>query len=223
MTIEDEREWWNEVWAREEGVSSAADEVLVSEIGSLSPGRVLEIASGSGANAVWLAQQGWFVTAVDFSETAIKRARRLAVERGVNVDFMVADATTYQPPRKYDLVVSFYIQLFPEQRAKMLANAVDALVPGGTLLFVSHDRSGPPPDWEEEFITTLTTPEEVVAELPGLEIQKAFVFGHGPGGPHGAHPRDATEHGHGRGHTAAGNHEPHNWLTTVVRATSLSS
>ena len=39
MTIEDEREWWNEVWAREEGVSSAADEVLVSEIGSLSPGR----------------------------------------------------------------------------------------------------------------------------------------------------------------------------------------
>ena len=130
---------------------------------------------------MWLAQQGWFVTAVDFSETAIKRARRLAVERGVNVDFMVADATTYQPPRKYDLVVSFYIQLFPEQRAKMLANAVDALVPGGTLLFVSHDRSGPPPDWEEEFITTLTTPEEVVAELPGLEIQKAFVFGHGPG------------------------------------------
>ena len=223
MTIEDEREWWNEVWAREEGVSSAADEVLVSEIGGLSPGRVLEIASGSGANAVWLAQQGWFVTAVDFSETAIKRARRLAVERGVNVDFMVADATTYQPPRKYDLVVSFYIQLFPEQRAKMLANAVDALVPGGTLLFVSHDRSGPPPDWEEEFITTLTTPEEVVAELPGLEIQKAFVFGHGPGGQHGAHPRDATEHGHGRGQTAAGNHEPHNWLTTVVRATSLSS
>ena len=223
MTIENERDWWNKVWATEEGMCSAPDEVLVSEIGSLSPGRVLEIACGAGANAVWLAQQGWYVTAVDFSETAIKRAGKLAVERGVNVDFVVADATTYQPPRKYNLVVSFYIQLFPEQRAKMLANAVDALVPGGTLLFVSHDRSGPPPDWEEEFLTTLTTPEEVVAELPGLKIQNALVFGHGPDGPHGAHSGDATEHSHGHEHKAAGNQEPEIWLTTVVRATSLSS
>ena len=84
----------------------------------------------------------------------------------------------------------------------MLANAADALAPEGTLLFVGHDRSGPPPDCEEEFMATLTTPGEVVAELTGLEIQKALVFDHGLDGPH-----------------AAGEHEPHNWLTTVVRAT----
>ncbi len=217
MTIEDERDWWNKVWATEEGMPSATDEVLVSEIGSLSPGRVLEIACGAGANAVWLAQQGWHVTAVDFSKTAIERARKLAVERDVQVDFLVADATTYQPPGKYDLIVSLYIQLFPEQRANMLANAVDALAPGGTLLFVSHDRTGPPPDWEEEFLATLTTPEEVVAELPGLEIVKAFVFDHGRDGPHGTHSGDTDEPDH---ELLAGGHEPHNWLTTVVRATS---
>ncbi len=56
MTTQDEREWWNEVWGAEEEMSSAPDEVLVSEIGSLSPGRALEIACGTGANAVWLAQ-----------------------------------------------------------------------------------------------------------------------------------------------------------------------
>ena len=197
-------------------MSSAPDEVLVSEIESLSAGRALEIACGAGGNAVWLAQQGWCVTAVDFSKTAIERARKLAEERGVNVDFVVADATTFQPAAKYGLIVSFYIQLFPEQRSKMLANAVDALAPGGTLLFVSHDRSGPPPDWEEEFLATLTTPEEIVAELPGLEIIKAIVFDHGADGPHATHFRDTDEHHHGN--EAAVGHEPHNWLTTVVRA-----
>ncbi len=122
MTTQDEREWWNEVWATEEEMSSAPDEVLVSEIGNLSSGRALEIACGTGANAVWLAQQGWCVTAVDYSTTAIERARKLAVEQGVNVDFLVGDATTYQPLGKYDLIASFYIQLLPEQRAKMLAS-----------------------------------------------------------------------------------------------------
>ncbi len=222
MTIQDEREWWNEVWGAEEEVSSAPDAVLVSEIGNLSPGRALEIACGAGANAIWLAQQGWSVTAVDYSKTAIERARALAVEKGVNIDFLVADATTYQPQGTYDLVASFYIQLFPEQRAKMLANAADALAPEGILLFVSHDRSGPPPDWEEEFMATLTTPGEVVAELTGLEIQKAFVFHHGLDGPHGAHSGDTDEQDYGHEHEAAGEHEPHNWLTTVVRATKVT-
>ncbi len=134
MTTQDEREWWNEVWGAEEEVPSVPDAVLMSEIGNLSPGRALEFACGAGANAIWLAQQGWSVTAVDYSKTAIERARALAVERGVNIDFLVADATTYQPQGTYDLVASFYIQLFPEQRAKMLANAADALAPEGTLL-----------------------------------------------------------------------------------------
>ncbi len=66
MTTQDEREWWNEVWAAEEEISLTPDAVLVSEIEGLSPGRALEIACGAGANAAWLAQQGWSVTAVDF-------------------------------------------------------------------------------------------------------------------------------------------------------------
>ena len=181
----------------------------MSEIGAIAPGRVLEIACGTGANAVWLAQQGWLVTALDFSEAAIKRAKALAANQSVDIEFLVGDATSYKPEGIYDLIFSFYIQLFPEQRAKMLANAIDALGPQGTLLFVSHDRSGPPPGWEEEFITTLTTPAEVVAELQGLEIQKAYVFSHMLGSPHGTNP----------GKIDKLTNEPQEWLSTVVRAT----
>ena len=70
-------------------------------------------------------------------------------------------------------------------------------------------------------MATLTTPGEVVAELTGLEIQKASVFDQGLDGPHGANSRDTDGQDYGREHEAAGEQEPHNWLTTVVRATKV--
>jgi len=112
---------------------------------------------------------------VDYSEVAIEKGKRLAAERGVNVNFLVADASEYQPQGQYDLIASFYIQLFPQQRASMLANSSNALAPRASILFVSHDKSGPPSGWSVEDLESLTTPDEIVAELPGLNIEQAIV------------------------------------------------
>jgi SAM-dependent methyltransferase len=143
------------------------------------------------------------VTAVDFSPTAVERGSRLAERYGVRIDFVVANAAAYEPDGEFDLVTSFYIQLPPHQRAAMLAMAATALAPGGTLLFASHDRSGPPEGWTDEDVTTLTTPEQVTAELPGLRVEKAVVV-------------DGTE-SHGR-HAAGDSGKPHRFRNTVVRA-----
>ncbi len=172
----DTPEFWNEIWADIEDCGSGSNEILVDQVKSLAPGRALEYGCGTGGNAVWLAKQGWEVTAVDYSGVAIEKGKRLAAEQGVNVSFFVADASAYQPKGQYDLIASFYIQLFPQQRASMLGNSSKALAPGGSILFVSHDKSGPPSGWSAEDLLSLTTPEEIVSELPELEIEQAFVL-----------------------------------------------
>ena len=178
---DDASEFWDDIWATMEELSTAPDQLLVTQIKGLSPGRALELGCGMGSNAVWLAERGWRVTAMDFSENAIEKARQLARERGVDVEFVIADASSYQTDGEYDLVTSFYVQLSPEQRVKMLSLAGEALVPGGTLLFVSHDRSNPPAEWSKEDLLSLTTPDKIVSELPSLKIEQAYVLEHDDG------------------------------------------
>ena len=187
----DTPEFWNDIWAGVDDCGSGSDQILSDQIEGLTPGRALDYGCGTGGNAVWLAKQGWTVTAVDHSEVAIEKGKLLAAEEGVNVDFVVADASLYQPAGQYDLITCFYIQLFAADRANLLAAMSEALAPRGTLLFVSHDKSGPPPGWSEDDLPSLTTPEEVVAEWSGLEIEQAFVHNHEAEGSHMSH--DGTE------------------------------
>ena len=174
----DTPEHWNDHWADMEDCGSGSDEILADQVKNLKTGRALEIGCGTGGNAVWLVKQGWQVTAVDYSVVAIEKGMRLAAEEGVEVEFIVADASTFKPRGHYDLITCFYIQLFPLQRADLLSNMSGALAPGGTLLFVSHDKSNPPSGWSEEDLLSLTTPEEIVAELSGLQIEQASVLDH---------------------------------------------
>ncbi len=194
----DSPEFWDRTWAEIGATGSGSDDILAEQVGRLKPGRALEIGCGMGGNAVWLAIKGWQVTAADYSTVALEKAGQLAAEQGVSVEFVVADASKYQPVGNFDLIISFYIQLFPVRRAGMLANISKALAQGGTLLFVSHDKSGSPSGWSEEDLLSLTTPEEIVMELPGLQIEQASVLHH-DGGEHEA--------------------ESHGSSTTVVRAT----
>ena len=210
----DTPEFWNETWADIEDCGSDSDEILVDQVGRLVPGRALDIGCGTGGNAMWLAEQGWELTAMDYSIVAIKKGKRLAAERGVNVEFVVADASQYQPQGHYDLITCFYIQLFPEQRATMLATMSKALAPGGTLLFVSHDKSGPPSGWSDEDLLSLTTPEEVVAELAELQIEQAFVLNHDAEGSDAAH----AHHHDGSEQEPNEAHDAHGSSSTIVRA-----
>lgn len=155
--------------------SAQPNRFLVAEAQALPPGRALDLACGEGRNAVWLAERGWKVTGVDFSEVAIGKAGQLAQARGVAGEFEVADLLAYEPAgQAFDLVIAFYLQVHASVRGAILRRAVAAVAPGGTFLLVAHDRSnleegyGGPHDPR-----VLYTSEDVVADLDGLEIERA--------------------------------------------------
>jgi SAM-dependent methyltransferase len=141
------------------------------------PGRALDLACGEGRNAVWLAQRGWEVTGVDFSAVGIEKARMLATERGLYLEWIVADLLEYQPEqRAFDLALVLYLQLPAEQRRQIVSRAADAVAPAGMLLIVAHDSEniehvhGGPQD-----PAVLYTAQDVVADLDrsGLRIERA--------------------------------------------------
>jgi SAM-dependent methyltransferase len=155
--------------------STEPNRFLEAEVADLEPGRVLDLASGEGRNAIWLARRGWRVDAVDFSAVAVGRARRLAVEQGVEVSWSVDDVETRTVPSgAYELVILFYLHLPWDRMRRVLDRAVHAVAPGGTFLLVGHDRTnlerghGGPRSPE-----VLYGPEDVVAEIGDLEVVEA--------------------------------------------------
>jgi 2-polyprenyl-3-methyl-5-hydroxy-6-metoxy-1,4-benzoquinol methylase len=100
-----------------------------------SGGRILSLGEGEGRNAVWLAEQGFLVDAVDASPVGLEKARRLAASRKVFVSTTLADLATYSPePGKYDAVVLVFIHLPPAIRGRVHALAQAALKPGGVVI-----------------------------------------------------------------------------------------
>jgi len=170
------REDWDRRYAGADSVwSLTPNRFLVAEAQNLPAGRALDLACGEGRNAIWLAERGWTVQAVDFSGVAIEKARTRAANGGVEVDFRVGDLVELEPePRAYDLVLVLYLHIDPDERRVVLARAADAVAPGGTFLFVGHDLLnrtegvGGPSDER-----LLCTPDEIASELPGLVIVKA--------------------------------------------------
>ena len=177
MTEHDERRTaWDRRHAEREHIESdEPDPVLVREAEPLPPGRALDLACGDGRNAVWLAHRGWQVTAVDFSSVALDRGRRRAAAAQVKVDWQVHDLLAWSPPEGgFDLVSLIYLHLPPDERRLVLQRAARALAPGGRLLVVGHDRRnlvegvGGPQDPR-----MLYTPEEIVAEVQGVAIERS--------------------------------------------------
>ena len=165
---------WDRKW-RDRDPRVDPSRFLVEEVADLAAGRALDLACGAGRHAVWLAERGWKVTAVDFSTVALEQARALAAERGVDVEWVQADVLSFQPePRAYDLVVFFYLQLPADERRVALGHAASAVAPGGTLLVVAHDllnltegHGGP------STAAVLYTPAEVADDLGGLTVTRA--------------------------------------------------
>ena len=174
-------------WSRPTGTSATPNAALlwtaepnrflVAEAEGLEPGRALDLACGEGRNAVWLAERGWRITGVDFSDVAIDKARRLAAERGVDGEWLEADLREYRPPvRAFDLVLVFYLQVVAEVRRPILRAAAAAVAEGGTFLLVGHDSAnladgyGGPRDPR-----VLYTALDVVSDLDGsgLAVERA--------------------------------------------------
>jgi SAM-dependent methyltransferase len=153
--------------------SATPNQFVEREVTGLAPGLALDVASGEGRNAIWLADQGWQVTAVDFSLVGLDKGRTLQErhERGrdLHIDWVHADALTYDPGvTRFDLVVVAYLQLAEPERGTAVRRAFTALRDGGTFLLVAHDSTnltegtGGPQD-----PAVLYTAEEVLGDLDG--------------------------------------------------------
>jgi rhodanese-related sulfurtransferase/SAM-dependent methyltransferase len=163
---------WDARYAATELIWSAQpNRFVVQVLEARSPGTAVDLACGEGRNAVWLAQRGWTVTGVDFSAVALTKATQLAQARGVQVDWVLADATRWIPSAPVDLVVLAYLHLPAAARRTVLRSAATALRPGGTLLVVAHhsanltEGTGGPQD-----PAVLYTAEDVVGDVAGLGL-----------------------------------------------------
>ena len=121
------------------------NEALASEVPDLPPGRALDIGSGSGRDAIWLASKGWQVTAIDISQAAIDHAVTAANEAGVAVTWICADvSTTPIDSDRYDLVSLQYPALRRDTHQQVIQSLLDAVAPGGTILVVTHGPESHP-------------------------------------------------------------------------------
>lgn len=139
-TGDDATDWDEAYGSIEQWWSGAVNSALVTEVWGLTPGSAIDIGCGEGADAIWLASQGWTVTAVDISAVAVTRAAAAAAEASVSVTFAAADVAAGLPGR-FDLVSVFYPAL-RKSPAGSLSALLDAVAPGGRLLFVGHDLTG---------------------------------------------------------------------------------
>ncbi len=170
------REDWDRRYAERELVWSAEpNRFLVAETQALPPGRALDLACGEGRSALWLAERGWRVTAVDYSGVALEKAHRIAERRGVEVEWVLADLLDYEPEAgAFDLVLVLYLHVPADERPPLLAKAAAAVAPGGTFLLVGHDLANLTEGWGgPSDASLLYTAAEIAGELPALEVVKA--------------------------------------------------
>ncbi|SDY80103.1 Methyltransferase domain-containing protein [Modestobacter sp. DSM 44400] len=138
------------------------------------PGTAVDLACGEGRNAIWLAERGWAVTGVDFSAAALDKASVLAHQRGVRVDWQLADLADWRTRQPVDLVLLAYLQVSEQLRRPVHRAAAQALETGGTLLVIGHDSTnlthgvGGPQD-----PAVLFAPDDVLADVDGLGLTVA--------------------------------------------------
>lgn len=136
---------WDRRYGGERIWSGNPNGTLVAEVAGLAPGRALDVGAGEGGDALWLAEQGWQVTASDVSGLALAGIRSEAARRGApvadRVETLHADANALAafPAGAFDLVVAFYASIPRTVDDRALANVLGAVAPGGTLLVVGHD------------------------------------------------------------------------------------
>ena len=195
MATDQRRLDWDRRHAAGDFEGAGPNPTLTATVSGMAPGRALELASGSGTNAVWLAGQGWQTTAVDWSPVGLANGRAKADAAGVQVDWQEHDLLTWAPrPSSFELVVVVYLHLPADERRAVYANAAAAVAPGGRFVIVGHDRlnategEGGPPDPARLFTADEIGRELTIAD-PGLAIERAEVVRRVP--PPGRGPIDA--------------------------------
>ncbi len=190
-----EHEYWEHFYQERDHVwSGQPNPLLVREVAALAPGTALDLGCGEGGDAIWLAKQGWRVTAVDVSATALRRAAEHA--GGLDIAWAQHDLSQTFPTGLFDLVSAQFFHSVvapPGEREKTLRRAADAVAPGGLLLVVGHAGW---PSWLEHppFEYGFPTTGEVLDSL-GVrgrwEVELEDLIEHEMAGPDGEHGRRA--------------------------------
>ncbi len=122
--------------------SGRPNQVLVDIASSLEPGRALDLGCGEGADAIWLAQQGWDATGVDIAPTAVARATRAAADLGLaseRIRFLAVDLGSWDDEGDYELVTASFLHSTVDlPRTDILRRAAGHVAAGGHLLVLSH-------------------------------------------------------------------------------------
>ena len=167
---------WDERYDTSEYVyGTDPNDFLASLIDEMPGGRTLCIAEGEGRNAVFLAEHGHEVVAVDASAVGLEKARRLAAERGVSIETLVADLSRFEiAPESWDAIVSIFAHVPPAIRKPLHRKIVTGLRSGGMLVLEAYTpeqiklgTGGPP---VAEMTMSL---DELRAEFEGLELRHA--------------------------------------------------
>jgi SAM-dependent methyltransferase len=161
-------EYWENRY-RENGRSwsGRVNAALEREISGVAPGTALDLGSGEGGDALWLARNGWSVTAVDIAPSALAIGAAQQ-QPGDDITWLAADLATWQPPRTYDLVTSCFLHSTVElPREAILRRTAAAVAPGGLLLIVGHAGvpHWAPHDGNADHQVELPTPQQVLESL----------------------------------------------------------
>jgi SAM-dependent methyltransferase len=167
---------WDERYAGADyAYGTVPNDFLTSQAARLPRGRALCLGEGEGRNAVFLAAQGYEVVAVDASTTGMAKARRLAEERGVEIETRTADLAVFPIlPGQWDLIVSIFCHLPPPLRRNVHRAVVAGLRPGGAFLLEAYTPR------QLEFRTGGPPTQELMMNLAGLRDElRGLHFMHG--------------------------------------------
>lgn len=167
---------WDERYCREDYLyGKEPNDFLRAVAGQIPLGRVLLLAEGEGRNAVYLAERGYGVTAVDSSAIGLEKAQRLAQERGGKITTIVADLREFVlEADAWEGIVSCFCHLPQEVRRPLHQAVTRGLKPGGALVLEGFSKeqltygTGGPPTLE-----LLMELDELLSEFTGLEFRHA--------------------------------------------------
>ena len=164
---------WDDRYATPEFVYGIQpNDFLQANVSKLPKGDVLCLAEGEGRNAVFLAKQGYAVTAVDSSKVGLDKAQQLAKQNDVKIKTEVVDLANYEfGIDKWDAIVSIFAHLPPPIRRLVHKKSVAALKPNGVFLLEAYSpeqlnyKTGGPP-----VVELLMSANDLTQELTGLEL-----------------------------------------------------
>lgn len=131
---------WDERYNTEEyAYGTEPNDFLKMNVAAIPKGRVLSLAEGEGRNAVFLAKQGYSVTAVDSSSVGLDKAKKLAKENGVNIEFIYSDLADYEiGENQWDGIISIFCPLPTSLRKLVHKKVVRGLKPNGVFLLEAY-------------------------------------------------------------------------------------